>query len=561
MKTTQKFWTAALVIVAIATTSSIGHARLTRDQRISDAKTLIAMFEHRYAPVIWKKDFLGISLDDLSAKLVGEAYRDDMTDEDFYAAMARVSGGVHDTHNWFIIPSNYVASLGFSCDYIDGKVVIEDVDRSVLPEDVFPYSRGDELVSIDGVSAADIIKDLSQYSGNGNELTEMRFIAADIAYRMQKYYPYVPSGDAAVQIASMARGAVESVKLNWVASGQPLSVDPASNTSSPTLKSSSKDPGTEPSRSPLERLRWSAVAADKPRAVKLSDPHPSFTLWDSFVERTTSPLFSGVYFLDGKRIGFIRIPTWAPPDSKEWIAFFEQEIPKLEATTDALVIDQTDNGGGAICLGETIARFFVSGPVQSNLFQIRANRHFLMGMEEWLKSNDIDWWTTPDGKTMQNVLDEIRAAIDRGDVLTKPLPICSADGMVHPYEKNGIQIVYTKPVLMLINELSISTADMTPAILQDSGRVVMFGNHTCGAGGNVETTERIGYSDFKISQTESLTVRPNPVTLPDGKQTNYLENVGVIPDVQYDITLDEYLNGYLGYRQAIDDTMRALLGI
>lgn len=87
----------------------------------------------------------------------------------------------------------------------------------------------------------------------------------------------------------------------------------------------------------------------------------------------------------------------------------------------------------------------------------------------------------------------------------------------------------------------------------------MFGGTTCGAGGNVETTSVIGHSDFRISQTESLTVRPTAIVTDDGVPTRYLENVGVIPDVPYEVTADDFVNGYQGYKKAVEDTLLKML--
>lgn len=554
----KKMTTIVLIFTASVLIAGVADARLTRDQRVADAQAMIALFEHRYAPVQWKKDYLGISLDDLTANLVSEVYKEDMTDEEFYAAMARYSGGVKDTHNWFNIPSTFKSRLGFTCDYVEDRVLISFVDRDLLPEAGFPFKRGDEIISIDGVAVADIMADLAQYDTHGTDLAQKRFLAMDLTIRAQRRFPSVPTGQAALEIYSQERGAKESITLPWQTSGTPLT-DGSISADSPLLsKAIQSDSDATKRINPLETLRWSAIDEETAINAGLREIKPFFPLWNSFVERTKSPLLSGIFLLDGKRIGFIRINTWYPDDWKAFVSFFEKEIPFLERETDALVIDQTDNSGGYICLGEIVSQFLVSDPIPANLFQIRANQHFLLVIEEWYNEYK-DYFPNPDKidrQIVDNLLIEMRRAISDGDILTKPVTLCFNDGFIHPYvDKDGNKIAYTKPILMLINEWSISTADMTPAPLQDSGRAVMFGARTCGAGGNVETIERLGYSDFGISQTESLTVRPKEVTSPNGIPTRYLENVGVAPDVEYPITIDDFMGGYSGYRNAIDDTL------
>jgi hypothetical protein len=558
---------AVTIAIILAIAAAVGmaaagsaQAKLTRDERIADAQTLISMFEHRYAPVQWKSDYLGISPDDLTANLISKVYVNDMSTENFYAAMATYSGGVRDTHNWFLIPSLYRANLGFTCDYVEEKIVIADIDRKILPEDVFPFKRGDELLSLGGKSAISIMEELAQYTSEGNEIAEKRFLAINLTNRSQKYYPHIPTGNVIVEIGSFANGEIKSVELKWQTTGKPLETEMIAF--SQTTSSHSKI-SISPSldiQSPLEKLRWSGIDETKGEGSHMRDPKPFFKLWNTFVERTTEPLYSGIFMLGGRKIGFIRIPTWAPKNRKEWFAFFEREIKYLEENTDALLIDQTDNGGGQICLGEEISRYLVTEPINSNLFQIRANNYFLEAMEKWYQELKEMGSETGDTPIIEAILDEIRTAIRKGQRLTEPVSICFNDGKVKPFvNAHDERIVYSKPILMLINEWSISTADMTPAFLQDSGRVKMFGARTCGAGGSVTTSSNIGYSDFKISQTESLAVRPRPVVTENGFSTRYLENVGVIPDFPYEITLDDFMGGYLGYRNAVDNALSLML--
>jgi len=559
----KKYYSILLAVIMLATATS-ADALLTREQRISDAQTMIALFEHRYAPLQWKEESLGISFGDLTSKLVAEAYKENLTDLEFYAAMAKFSGGVKDTHNWFILPSNYRADLGFTCDYVEDRVLIANIDREELPEDVFPYERGDELVAMDGIPVHEIIDELSQYESEGNWLAEMRFLAGTLTHRRQRNYPYIPSGPVYLDIFSQSRGTMEAVTLEWAMEGKPLAgtelpiLVPVQPIEPITPKSEVAN--FDKIKNPLEILRWSGIDSEKGVHGRIRDPEPFFPMWESYVKRTNSPLVSGIFLLNGYRIGFLRIPTWAPQEWSGWIKYLEEQIPYLEKETDALLIDQTDNGGGWICLGEVVSEFLVSESIPSNLFQLRANRHFLKSMEEWYIHLTEQADQQRDQEIAKKIIDEIRAAIEEGRPLTDPVSLCFTDGYIHPhFTDEGVKTVYTKPILMLINEWSISTADMTPAPLQDAKRVVMFGGTTCGAGGNVETTSVIGHSDFRISQTESLTVRPIAVMTDSGVPTNYLENVGVIPDVPYYITVDDFVNGYQGYKKAIEDTMMEML--
>lgn len=539
-----------------------GRCDLTREQRISDAQTMIALFEHRYAPIEWKKEYLDISFDDLAAELMGAVYREDMTDIEFYGAMAHMSAGVQDTHNWFIIPSSYESKLGFITDYVEGKVLIHSVDRNALPSNIFPFERGDELVSIDGKPVMAIMDEFSYFYTRSNELFNLRARAHALTSIEQMFYPEIPSGEAKLEIYSRERSSTEEIIIPWITTGVPLAEvnvgggEQSLSKSEMTSHNTDKIVSGKTQESALERLRLSELNEKLAENSELGIPKPSFVLWDTFVKRHEFPLYTGIFLLDGKRIGFIRINRWRTLLLNLFVTFVEKEISFMQRQTDALVIDETDNPGGISIMPEIFSSFLVSKPIPAVLFEIRANRHFLQNYEDTLKQCSSE----EECELISRIVEEMRRSIANGDLLTPPLPLGSLDGLIHPHKtSDGTKIIYTKPVLMLVNERSVSAADIAPAILQDAGRAVIFGSRTCGAGGSVKTTDRIGYSDFRISQTESLAWRPKPVMSPNGIMTQYIENVGVIPDVEYDVTIEDFIGGYEGYKTAINATLKEML--
>jgi len=550
--------------VAVLLISSHGLCDLTRSQRISDAEALIALFKHRYAPIHWKMDYLGISVDDLAGELLGEAYRTDGTDLDFYDAMARMAGGVKDTHIWFIIPSNYMTHLGFYCDYVEGRVLIDYVSRKHLPTDAFPFKRGDELLSIDGVPVELLIDELAQYDSHGNDLAEKRFVTKILTIRNQRNFGNVPTGEADVEIFSRDRDLTEIVTIKWNEEGDPLpnTLDPEARISNYRIDAAEEiEIQTEDVFEDLKNLRWSAILGEKAVEAGIGSSFPFYPLWNSFREITKQPLLSGTFKLDGRTIAFIRIPTWWPPSSAPWYKFFAQQIPYFQKHTDAMVIDQTNNGGGNLCLANDIAGHFVSSPIPNLLFHIRANNKRLVIYEQYANQCKKYGKNAPkECPIIIRIAASLRKALEEGSALTEPLPLCIDDGLIHPAKnKKGGTVVYTKPVLLLANEFSISAADMFPATLQDVGRIKVFGEQTCGAGGSVITSDYIGFTDFRVSQTETLAVRSKEIVTIDGVRTRYLENAGVIPDIHYSVTIDDFLNGYEGYRNAVDAALRTIV--
>lgn len=546
----KKVWGITLAILIASFLTSTASAELTRDQRVSDAQTLIAYFENGYAPAEWKKAFLDISMDDLAAKLMGVAYQENIPDEEFYAAMARYTGGLQDTHVSFKTPASQKSTLGFGCDYIEDKVVIEWINRDRHPREEFPYEIGDELLSVDGKSVKGIMEKLNPYIGNGQDKIQKRILAGYITFRSQLRFPIQPSGTVVVEIKSRISGETSTKSVEWhnyddpFVKGQPATA---------TLKSSFSSGPSNNTNS--FRANFSDI-----EALAIEDKYPEFTLWNTFIERLkTKAYFTGIYKLDNFRIGYIRIPTFdiSGKELEDWIVTILDEILLFETMTDALIIDVTNNGGGDVAQAHAIGRVMIQEPIADLTFQFKANHNELLWIKKWLDNcitNNNDNCDLP-----QQFYDAIKSAIESNQPLAQPQSYFSKDGMIWPLEnESGGYHTYTKPLLILVNEASISAADMFPIALQDAGRAVVFGARTCGAGGSVRDSERLGYSDFAVRRTVSLAVRPKPVTL-NGVTTNYLENIGVIPDVPYEVTMDDFLGGYIGYRNAVDNTLRDML--
>lgn len=106
--------------------------------------------------------------------------------------------------------------------------------------------------------------------------------------------------------------------------------------------------------------------------------------------------------------------------------------------------------------------------------------------------------------------------------------------------------VYTKPIFMLINHLDFSGGDATPAILQDYKRVKLIGSRTAGAGGPVQEfqeNKRALEIDYRL--TTGLMYRQN-------RSNPYIENYGVIPDIELQMTKDDYISGDTYLNKVLD---------
>ncbi|MBT3182549.1 MAG: hypothetical protein HN337_08600 [Deltaproteobacteria bacterium] len=528
----------------------------TREERLKYSETLVALFDDFYAPLSWKEDLNSLAYDDISESLLGKARRTVIQEEDFLSSLFSFIASFDDAHVSLAILSPKSAELPVSFEAIGDDIVVREVDRSILSESEFPFYPGDLLKSFDGMTTEKLLEELGRYETFGYEPAQRRWLARRISSRAGAYQPEVPEGVAKLKIHSWMRDDDEDVSLSWLTWGN----EEESLTHPSTPIKNFKSAPIE--KNPLDILRQGVPSWIRGQAEDFETFEPFFSVWNNFKSRYSSEesvYYSGTFMLEGKTIGFLRIPSWMPADPSEDLDFLSKEIAFYEKNTDALIIDQTNNLGGNICFGELFAGFFINEPIQSVIFQIRTSDIWTQQLEMMVEYSCEEEGSN-DCIVAKNFLSAIDEAAARGDELTNPMPLCAYDGTIYPFvDANHKTITYTKPVMMLNNEISMSTADMVPAILQDAGRVTMFGSRTMGAGGSVQGVSIGDDEDWFITITQALAVRPNEIETQDGIRTRYLENIGVEPDIQYLITLDDFFSDYVLYRNAVDQSILSLL--
>ncbi len=500
---------------------------LTTEQKVLDFQQLIGQVKSNYGPLDYKIKIQHIDVDALQKKYLADIEAS-KTDAEFYDLILRFNAEFHDSHFGLRIPSKRRATLGFSTDLVAGHVLISDVDRKTLPESQFPIQRGDEVLTFDGLPVIGVISDLSLQRGMGYAHTALRVGTMSLGSRSGTTFQ-IPTGSAKVVVKALADGNIKTFDLPWIVTGKdfdftlqslPLFNNPAFSYNQLSIKDLFSDvlgPQVEKSY-----MCSGASRIERPEgAVVISE----------------TPVVAYYYPTAKGNIGYLRIPHYMPligtdaTAEDQTFAMYEYLIGELEKNTVGLVIDQDHNCGGSVSLLHHILSLFVETPVQSTQFRLVASKENILAINVELETmNPLSLVYIQ----AQDVLQRLQQSWNAGEFLTSKVSFEKGD-LIYPNPTR-----YSKPVLMLIDELSGSGGDAFPSLMGGYKRAVLLGTRTMGAGGHVTEGAPLNFSQIKINMTRSLFYRPDGVEV---------ENNGAVPHIPYEITPEDFNQHYVPYRE------------
>jgi hypothetical protein len=249
-------------------------------------------------------------------------------------------------------------------------------------------------------------------------------------------------------------------------------------------------------------------------------------------------------------------------DFKKAVDEFSAVIGRFQAVTDSMVIDQVNNPGGSVLYLYALASMLTDQPLKTPLHHIAINPgdvHEALDMIESLKgvtdnegaakvlkNADLDGYPAS-YEMAQFSLNYSHFIVDEwnaGRTLTNPYYLGGVNQI------NPASVHYSKPILLLINHLDFSGGDFFPTILQDNKRVTILGTRTAGAGGYVldyKIANDAGVDGFRCTESIAERVDGNPI-----------ENLGVTPDIVYEMTAEDYTGNYAPYTKAVKDAVSQL---
>jgi len=548
-----------LLLTLVATLS---YAQLTTDQKVSDFQALAGLYAKRYGPYEWKRDALGVDLFNIAPWLAQvQATKNDL---DFYEVMQQYVASLNDAHDVYQLPSTFQASLNFTVDIYDGKLLVDSINRSRLPAAEFGFVNGYELVSIDGQDSQKQLDGLLRYEIAANPRSTRRLAAELLTFRPQVLMPHAADvPEISVVLFRRPDGNMESYRIPWAKSG--LLLTNVGHYTTPGLslltsvsgrrrvpKMDPPDVPPVPDETPdylqvLNRLQNCRLPDKAVNGFGAQAPVFAASLPSNFVLRQgksfLDPFYSGVFSAGGHTIGFIRIPSYAPANTTAALTAFQNEIAFFQANTEGLVVDEMRNPGGSVGYLNVIVSYLMPSKWRSIPFELRATSEWVVAISSSLVSATAQGAPQTYIDLLQMIKDEIVAANGAMRGRTKPIPLDDVTIDRDPAtDAKGNMIAYTKPLIVLVDEMSASGGDAFAATIQDNARGPLLGWRTMGAGGTLEYWEAGTYSLGVTSVTESLMNRKTAIVTAEYPAAPYVENIGVRPEIVVDYMTADNLN-------------------
>jgi hypothetical protein len=541
-----------------------------------DLDVIKNIFKTQYAPIEWKGSYAGWNLDEQIQYAKDQVTANpEITIKDYQTILKNFFNSVLDYHVKVSFYSTECAELPFTMKSAGDRYFISAIDRSRIPKSASKIQVGDEILSFDGIWIAQAVHDFQMEEFSGREIGAEK-VLAEIFFtlRIGAHGFFVPSGNGSLTVKHTTGGKIASYTLPWEYEPELIqNIVPkraVANFAASLVFHSPKETALPLNTHKIFKKRMITPYYDTlvEASHRMGDtgigarqsflPSLGKKTWQTAAQ---SPFNAYIFETQDKhRYGYIRIPHY--DGSEEDAAQFKSIIKKFKAETEALVIDQLHNPGGSVFYMYALASMLTDKPLKVPTHRLSITQKEVVDALELIPllgsiSSDEDAEEVL-GETLEGLFVDHKLARkfrkyfeftvaewNAGRTFTSPVPLFCLDEIAPAHE-----VRYTKPILVLINELDFSCGDFFPAILQDNQRATLFGARTAGAGGCVLMTEYPNlFGISRLSYTGSIAERID---------NNPIENLGVTPDIKYELTEEDLRGGYAPYISAV---LKALKGL
>jgi peptidase S41-like protein len=531
---------------------------MTADEAREDLETIISSVENRYGAYEYKEALFGYSIAELEDE-ARELLASSPGDDGFYTAakwfLTRLQDG-HVTLRPGPRSDPVVAyAIGLDLQAVQDKALIFGLFDSSLAD--LGIERGDEVVSVDGVSPLALLDELARFETFGNERSDRQFVG-DVFYRPSFATSLRPVGPTARVELRRGDGSEYTLDLIWrqVLRSPSFVQPPAAATSiqndSFLLRGDRALGPAEPEGS----LSYALAPAPAPfffnpatiAAYGFTPATPSNEALEAVgIDPDALPnIFSAVYTHQGKKLLLIRQPTYDADfiNPNLALAYYRALLSDYESSVDGLVVDQTHNLGGSIQYCLLFFRLFSANPTRDFLEAVNTDRGWIDFFDAAASEADPAR-ASEISRSYALRASVVEAAYDAGQSLTRPIPLFD-DSYLAPFD-----YVWKKPLLVLVDELSASAGDMFPMLVQANHVAPLFGQRTMGLGGNVELVSILPHSNAQLRLSRGLVTaeREDAAYAPE----DFIENRGVKPEIEHEITIDDFRAGFVDYVRHFSD--------
>jgi len=244
----------------------------------------------------------------------------------------------------------------------------------------------------------------------------------------------------------------------------------------------------------------------------------------------------------GKNIGVLRIPSYNGGVEENELAWLERIIPRLENSTDMLILDHLANGGGSNFYSSQFLRFFAKQPMKGLTGTIRLSESMLHEESDWEDNTFRD--NFPEDEAMDLRRKRWFEQFYQGNSWVYDVGVHDSQMAYRDDRPAGLVLskpgkVYTKPVLILNDQRSASNGDMVPAVLQLNDRALVMGERSSGLGGFIFGM-RHGVTPLEMTYRCTFCEARRPDGLP-------IENVGTLPDIMRPVVPSDLNNQFKTY--------------
>ncbi len=410
---------------------------------------------------------------------------------------------------------------------------------------------GDELLAIDGKSAKDLAAGFLKYVGTPNALSSAHIAAARLTSRSVYLSKGLKAGAQAKLHLRGTDGTLRDAVVAWAEIPHllpPLAPPPQAGKSGPKTMTAASDIAAEVTREELGKL-GARVPFYMTDAVKASlgitaEVKPSAAALAKFGVSADAAAqidyFAATYTTNGKKVLLFRLPDYTPADAGAALNYIRALFDEQQTQVDALVFDETHNPGGSVSFAFGVVSLLAPKTVNSMVQEMHGDRLWIQSFAD--ASTQVAQADPNDPLAAVFMQDAhlVDDAYSAKKPLSVPLPMFTATPTLDADAAH-----WTKPFMMLTDELSVSCADFVPLLVQANGLAPLFGQRTMGGGGNVEQVATLTNTQGQLRISRGLGTVYDPTgAYPESR---FIEDNGVTPDVSYSHTLADFRAGYVAY--------------